>query len=104
MVLIYDDGIQDNFAIWATGNGDNLNAMKFTPISYPTIVKGFYVNIGTAANYPTGNAFSPVVLTLYNEVGGLPGTEYPGASTYYHPDSIRMDEIQFCNVSDDPQR
>jgi len=30
MVLIYDDGIQDNFAIWATGSGNNMNAMKFT--------------------------------------------------------------------------
>ena len=33
MDLIYDDGIQDNFAIWATGGGLNMNAMKFTPIS-----------------------------------------------------------------------
>ena len=75
MVLIYDDGIQDNFAIWATGGGNNLNAMKFTPISYPAIVKGFYVNIGTAVNYLTGNAFSPVQMAIYSEAGGLPGAQ-----------------------------
>ena len=75
MVLIYDDGIQDNFAIWATGGGNNMNAVKFTPISYPAIVKGFYVNIGMAINYPSGNAFSPVQMAIYSEVGGLPGVQ-----------------------------
>jgi hypothetical protein len=75
MVLIYDDGIQDNFAIWGTGGGHNMNAMKFTPISYPTTVKQFMINIGTAANYATGsNPFSPVQIDIYNEVAGLPGT------------------------------
>jgi Secretion system C-terminal sorting domain len=82
MVLIYDDGIQDNFAIWATGGGLNMNAMKFTPISYPAIVKKFYVNIGTAANYPSGsNAFSPVQMAIYSEVGGLPGVQLSAPTT-----------------------
>jgi len=75
MVLIYDDGIQDNFAIWATGGGNNMNAVKFTPISFPEIVKGFYVNIGNVTDYPTGNAFSPVQMAIYNEAGGLPGVQ-----------------------------
>jgi hypothetical protein len=82
MVLIYDDGIQDNFAIYATGGGNNMNAMKFTPIGYPAIVKKFYVNIGTAANYPSGsNAFSPVQFAIYNEVGGLPGVVLSAPTT-----------------------
>ncbi|TRZ74150.1 MAG: T9SS C-terminal target domain-containing protein [Bacteroidetes bacterium] len=82
MVLIYDDGIQDNFAIWATGGGDNLNAMKFTPISYPALVWGFYVNIGTAANYPAGsNAFSPIQMAIWSEVGGLPGVQLSAPTT-----------------------
>jgi hypothetical protein len=75
MVLIYDDGIEDNFAIWGTGGGHNMNAMKFTPISYPTTVKQFMINIGTAADYAIGaNPFSPVQIDIYNEVAGLPGT------------------------------
>ncbi len=83
MVLIYDDGIQDNFAIWATGAGLNMNAMKFTPISYPTQVKGFYFNIGTAANYPAGsNPFSPVQMAIWSEVGGLPGVQLSAPTTY----------------------
>ena len=82
MVLIYDDGIQDNFAIWATGNGNNMNAMKFTPIGYPCIIKKWYVNIGTANNYPSGsNAFSPVQFAIYNEVGGLPGVALSAPTT-----------------------
>jgi len=31
--MIYDDGIQDNFAIWATAG--NLNALKVTPLAWP---------------------------------------------------------------------
>jgi hypothetical protein len=82
MVLLYDDGIQDNFAIWASGGGDNLNAMKFTPISYPTVIKGFYFNIGTAANYPGGsNAYSPVQLAIYSDNGGIPGVELSAPTT-----------------------
>ena len=83
MVLIYDDGIQDNFAIYATGSGNNMNAMKFTPIGYPAIVKKFYVNIGTAANYPAGsNAFSPVQFAIYNETStGLPGVQLAAPTT-----------------------
>jgi hypothetical protein len=82
MVLIYDDGIQDNFAIWATGGGNNMDAMKFTPISYPTIVKGFYLNIGTANNYPGGsNPFTPIQVAIYSEVGGLPGSQLSTPTT-----------------------
>ena len=65
MVMLYDDGIQDNFAIWALGGGVNMNAMKFTPIGYPLTVKSFYVNIGTVLNYAAGaNAFSPVQIAI----------------------------------------
>ncbi|MCX6245570.1 MAG: hypothetical protein NTU98_12820 [Bacteroidetes bacterium] len=82
MVLLYDDGIQDNFVIWATGGGSNMNAMRFTPISYPCVVKGFYVNIGQATNYTAGqNAFSPVQMAIYSEVGGLPGAQLSAPTT-----------------------
>ena len=73
--LIYDDGIQDNFGIYLTGGGKNMNAVRFTPLGYPVIVKGFYYNIGKASNYPVGwNAFSPVQMCIYTETAGLPGT------------------------------
>ena len=73
--LIYDDGIQDNFGIYLTGNGANLNAVKFTPVGYPAIIKGLYYNIGNETNYRNGwNPFEKVQFTIYNETGGLPGS------------------------------
>jgi hypothetical protein len=72
--LIYDDGIQDNFGIYLTGHEKNMNAVRFTPLGYPVIVKGFYYNIGTASNYQVGwNAFTPVEMFIYSESAGLPG-------------------------------
>jgi hypothetical protein len=73
--LIYDNGIETNFGIYLGGNGVNKNAVKFTPLMYPTIVKGFFINIGQASDYPVGaNPNSPVQIDIYSEVGGLPGT------------------------------
>jgi hypothetical protein len=47
--LIYDDGGQENFSIWAAEN--NLNALKFTPLTWPVKLTGGYLNLGTPANY-----------------------------------------------------
>ncbi|MDD4553569.1 MAG: hypothetical protein PHP04_05155, partial [Bacteroidales bacterium] len=73
--LIYDDGIQDNFAIWATAN--NLNAMKFTPLQWPVKLVGGKLNLGTAANYPA-NALPLTKFWMYvykaDGAGGVPGT------------------------------
>ncbi|MCK9220660.1 MAG: carboxypeptidase regulatory-like domain-containing protein, partial [Bacteroidales bacterium] len=73
--LIYDDGIQDNFAIWATAN--NLNAMKFTGAGYPVKLVGGKVYLGTAANYPSNalplNKFMMFVYKA-DGTGGVPGT------------------------------
>ena len=80
--LIYDDGIQDNFGIYVSGNSANMNAVRFTPLAYPLIIKGFFLNIGVASNYPTGaNPFSPVAIAIYNEVGGLPGAQLATPTT-----------------------
>ena len=80
--LIYDDGIQDNFGIYVSGNSANMNAVRFTPLAYPLIIKGFFLNIGVASNYPTGaNPFSPVAIAIYNEVGGLPGAQLAAPTT-----------------------
>ena len=72
--LLYEDGIQDNFAIWAQGG--NLNAVKFTPVAYPATLIGGSINVGTSANYPTGNPFVPFKIIIYDATGpgGTPGT------------------------------
>ncbi len=73
--MIYDDGIQDNFAIWATAN--NLNALKFTPLGFPVKLIGGKVNLGIASNYPTGAlplAAFKMMAYKANGTGGVPGT------------------------------
>ncbi len=74
--VIYDDGTQDNFAIWATAN--NLNALKITPLAWPAKLIGGKVNLGTAANYPS-NALplAKFMMMAYKAdgAGGLPGTK-----------------------------
>ncbi|MEI7897913.1 MAG: hypothetical protein WCJ26_12820, partial [bacterium] len=73
--VIYDDGTQDNFAIWA--NANNLNALKFTPLSWPVKLVGGKVNLGTSANYPS-NALPLTKFKMMaykaDGAGGVPGT------------------------------
>jgi hypothetical protein len=73
--VIYDDGIQDNFAIWA--NANNLNALKFTALAYPIKLVGGKVNLGAASNYPA-NALPLAAFKMMafkaDGAGGLPGT------------------------------
>ena len=82
--IIYDDGIQENFAIWEqTGN---MNAVKFTPVGYPATVLGCKINIGTLSNYPSGtgiNPFVPFDMFIYDATGpgGTPGTQLAGPFT-----------------------
>jgi len=74
--IIYDDGTQDNFAIWA--NANNLNALKFTPLSWPVKLIGGKVNLGTASNYPTNVLpFTAFTMMAYKAdgPGGVPGTK-----------------------------
>jgi hypothetical protein len=77
--VLYDDGIMDNFTIWATQG--NQNAVKFTPITYPVTVTGGKVNIGTSANYPAGSTpFVPFQVSVYDAsgAGGTPGFKIAG--------------------------
>jgi len=74
--LIYDDGVQDNFAIWATAG--NLNALKITPLTWPAKLIGGKVNLGTAANYPASSlplAKFKMMAYKADGAGGLPGTK-----------------------------
>ncbi len=77
--IIYDDGIQDNFTVWATQG--NMNAVKFTPVNYPAKVTGGSIHIGTQSNYPAGsNPLVPFQVSIYNAAGanGMPGTVIAG--------------------------
>jgi hypothetical protein len=77
--LIYDDGIPEDFSVWSAGG--NMNAVKFTPVSYPVKVTGGSVNIGTQANYPQGsNPFVPFQVAIYDATGanGAPGSAIAG--------------------------
>ena len=77
--IIYDDGIQEDFTVWAT-NG-NMNAVKYTPVSYPATIAGGSVHIGTQSNYPAGsNPLVPFQIAIYNATGanGTPGTAIAG--------------------------
>jgi hypothetical protein len=73
--ILYDDGIQDNFSVWALQG--NLNGVKFTPQAWPVKVKGGSINLGTNGNYPPGsNPLVPFQVAVFNAsgFGGMPGT------------------------------
>ncbi|MEI7662471.1 MAG: carboxypeptidase-like regulatory domain-containing protein, partial [Bacteroidota bacterium] len=74
--IIYDDGGEENFAIWATAN--NLNALKFTPLSWPVKLIGGKVNLGLATDYPANALpFTTFTMLAYKAdgPGGVPGTK-----------------------------
>ncbi|HPS62834.1 MAG TPA: carboxypeptidase-like regulatory domain-containing protein, partial [Bacteroidales bacterium] len=77
--ILYDDGIQDNFTVWAAQG--NMNAMRFTPTGYPAKVTGGSVHIGAGSNYPP--ACNPLVtfqVRIYDATGpgGSPGNSLAG--------------------------
>jgi hypothetical protein len=80
--LLYDDGIQDNFTVWAAQG--NMNAVKFTPAGFPVKVTGGSINIGNAGNYPAGsNPLVPFQVSVYDALGpgGAPGSNLAGPFT-----------------------
>jgi hypothetical protein len=77
--LLYDDGMQDNFSVWATQG--NMNGVKFTPPAYPALVTGGSVHLGSQSNYPPGsNPLVPFQVAVYNASGlsGMPGAMIGG--------------------------
>lgn len=77
--LLYDDGIQENFSVWATAG--NMNAVKFSSVGFPSKVTGGVINIGTSANYPAGS--NPLVafqVGIFDATGngGVPGNMIAG--------------------------
>ena len=74
--IIYDDGSAENFTAWALPG--NMNAVKFTPASYPATVIGgkIYVGDGSFPNNNTGfigTTFGAMV-KLADGPNGMPGT------------------------------
>ncbi len=77
--LIYDDGIQDSFTVWAEAG--NMNAVKYTPIGYPALITGCSVNLGKTTDYPPGsNPLVPFQLMIMDASGsgGTPGNILAG--------------------------
>ncbi len=77
--LLYDDGIQDQFSVWATQG--NMNGVRFSPPGYPAQIRGGSVNLGTSSNYPPGsNPLVPFQVAVFDATGpsGLPGTMIGG--------------------------
>ncbi|MCX6282344.1 MAG: choice-of-anchor J domain-containing protein [Bacteroidetes bacterium] len=70
--LLYDDGIQDSFTVWAQQG--NMNALKISPLAYPVNILGGSVNIGRSSDYPAGsNPFVPFQIMVM-DAGGSGGT------------------------------
>jgi len=66
--LLYDDGIQDDFTVWATQG--NMNAVRFTPVGYPALLTGGSVNIGNSGNYPPeGTSLVPFQIKIFDATG-----------------------------------
>ncbi|NQV01085.1 MAG: carboxypeptidase regulatory-like domain-containing protein [Bacteroidia bacterium] len=77
--LLYDDGIQENFTIWALQG--NMNAVRFTPVAFPVTLKGGSVHLGDTSDYHTGsNPLVPFQVEVYDATGslGMPGNKIAG--------------------------
>ena len=77
--LLYDDGIQEGFQVWAFAG--SYNAVKFTAPGYPCSLNGGKINIGTTVNYPEGsNPLVPFQFLVFDATGpgGTPGTQIAG--------------------------
>ncbi len=73
--ILYDDGIQDDFTVWA--NAGNQNALKFTSAGYPATLKGVSMDMGDAVNYAGATLpLTPFQVKVMDDdgPGGMPGT------------------------------
>jgi len=66
--LTYDDGIQDDFTVWAIQG--NMNAVRFTPVGYPALLTGGSVHIGNPGNYSPGSTpLVPFQIRIFDATG-----------------------------------
>jgi hypothetical protein len=72
----YDDGIPETFYVVDFIYNDNKFGIRFTPSAWPATVY--------RVEAFTNNANSPILVSIYDDEGGLPGTiltgEYPGVT------------------------
>jgi len=76
---LFDDGIRDDFTIWAFQG--NMNAVRITPITTPVKILGGSVHLGDSSNYPAGsNPLVPFQAAVYKADGnlGMPGSLIAG--------------------------
>lgn len=77
--LLYDDGIQDSFTVWAFQG--NMHGVRFTPVMFPATLKGGSVHLGEITDYPAGaNPLVPFQIAVYDAAGtqGMPGNLIAG--------------------------
>ena len=77
--LLYDDGIQEGFTVWAFQG--NMNAVRFTPVASPVTVNGGAIHLAELTNYPAGsNPLVPFQVAVYDATGnlGMPGNQIAG--------------------------
>jgi hypothetical protein len=91
--ILYDDGTQDSFTVWASGG--NKNGLKFTPLAYPLVISGGKVNIGNSSSYPPQYSFADFQMAVYDDSGpgGLPGNQL--ASVNVTPPAFGWVDFQF---------
>ncbi len=73
--IIYDDGTAENHVAWQLAG--NMNALRFTPASYPVNILRGSVNIGNGTFPPNGNVLVPFQMAVFDDDGpnGFPGTQ-----------------------------
>jgi len=72
--LLYDDGIKEDFTVWATQG--NMNGVRFSPLGYPAEVTGGKIHIGDSSDYPPGSSpLVPFQVAVYDASGpmNMPG-------------------------------
>jgi len=93
--LLYDDGIQDNFTVWASAGSKN--ALKFTPLAWPVKIRGGRLNIGTQSNYPAQYNHAAFQVAVYDATGpsGEPGNQL--AMVTVNPSAWEWTDFQFAS-------
>jgi hypothetical protein len=96
--LLYDDGTQDAFQIWAYAG--SFNAVKFSAPGYPCTLIGGKINIGASTSYASGgNPFIPCQILVYDATGpgGSPGTQIAGPFEFT-PNSFGWNTFTFSST------
>lgn len=92
---VYDDGIQDSFAVWAQHN--NLRGVKFTPCGYPVTVFGGKVHVGKPSDYNVPPPVRPPFKMYVYDATGPGGM--PGSVIAWSGDVIPTTSLGWCDFT-----